>query len=138
MATGSRGAIFLVEWQSFRALLPIGINFETLGELGYGQSVGAVTVLLLAESGYAPVNPPDLIYNLSPRVIILSVATGDPNGLPAPETLSATQEFNLLRTDQNGWIQITTDGNQIWVETEKGYAEQPATPVSEQPTQDEQ
>ena len=138
LATGSRGAIFLVEWRSFRALLPIGLNFETLGELGYGQSVGAVTVLLLAESGYAPVNPPDLIYNLSPRVIILSVATGDPNGLPAPETLSATQEFNLLRTDQNGWIQITTDGNQIWVETEKGYAEQPATPVSEQPTQDEQ
>jgi hypothetical protein len=26
---------------------------------------------------------------------------------------------NLLRADQNGWIKLTTDGRQMWVEVEK-------------------
>jgi hypothetical protein len=26
---------------------------------------------------------------------------------------------NLLRTDQNGWIDLSTDGKQMWVEVER-------------------
>jgi hypothetical protein len=28
------------------------------------------------------------------------------------------QEYNLLRTDRDGWIEIRTDGQQMWVEVE--------------------
>jgi beta-lactamase superfamily II metal-dependent hydrolase len=50
---------------------------------------------------------------------MLSVAPADKTGLPSPETLDAVQGYNLLRTDQNGWIEVTTDGQQMWVEVER-------------------
>jgi beta-lactamase superfamily II metal-dependent hydrolase len=52
-------------------------------------------------------------------VTLLSVAAGDYNGLPSPETLEAAQGYTLLRTDLNGWIRITTDGEEMWVEVEQ-------------------
>jgi hypothetical protein len=57
-----------------------------------------VTALLLTDRGYAP---------------------GDRRSLPDPETLQAVQGYPLLRTDQNGWIELTTDGEQMWVEVER-------------------
>jgi hypothetical protein len=44
--------------------------------------------------------------------------TPDLTGLPSPETLDAVQGDNLLHTDQNVWIEVTTDGKQMWVELE--------------------
>jgi beta-lactamase superfamily II metal-dependent hydrolase len=78
-----------------------------------------VSALLLAESGYAPLNPPELIAFLHPQLALLSVVPADKTGLPSPETLDALQGYNLLRTDQNGWIELTTDGKEMWVEVEK-------------------
>jgi len=75
--------------------------------------------VLLAMSGYTPLNPPELISWLRPQVALLSVAAGDRTGLPSPETLEALEGYNLLRTDQNGWIEIKTDGKQMWVEVER-------------------
>jgi beta-lactamase superfamily II metal-dependent hydrolase len=80
---------------------------------------GEVTALLLAESGYAPVNPKEWIDKLNPKVVLLSVAAGDPEGLPSPETLEAIEGYNLLRTDRNGWIKLSTDGEQMWIEVER-------------------
>ena len=44
---------------------------------------------------------------------------GDREGLPSPETLEALEGYTLLRTDRNGWIELTTDGEQMWVEVER-------------------
>jgi hypothetical protein len=33
--------------------------------------------------------------------------------------LHAVEGYTLLRTDQNGWVQIITDGEQMWVEVER-------------------
>jgi len=114
-----RGAVLLVEWGGFRALLPIGMNFDTLHELKSGQTVGPVTALLLADSGYAPLNPPEWIAALRPQVVILSVASGDPDGLPDQDALDAVKDITLLRTDRDGWITVSTDGVQMWVEVER-------------------
>lgn len=113
------GSTLLIEWNGFRALLPIGENFDTLDQLEYGNSVGPVAVLSLAQSGYAPLSPVDWIDNLNPQLTILSVAAGDKDGLPNQETLDALAKHSLLRTDQNGWIEITTDGKQMWAQAEK-------------------
>jgi competence protein ComEC len=114
-----RGALLLVEWKSFRALLPIGINLDTLTELNNGKTIGPVTALLLADSGFAQTNPPEWVANLRPQVVILSVAAGDPNNLPARVVLDSLKNTTLLRTDRNGWISISTDGTKLWVEVEK-------------------
>jgi beta-lactamase superfamily II metal-dependent hydrolase len=78
-----------------------------------------ISALLLADSGYAPLNPPSFISYLHPQLALLSVAPADRDGLPSPETLEALEGYNMLRTDENGWIQITTDGKQMWVEVER-------------------
>jgi competence protein ComEC len=116
---GSRGAVFLLKWDRFRALLPLGVTFEDLEALDNGREIGPVTALLLADHGYGPANPPEWIANLHPQVALLSVAAGDRAGLPSPETLAAVQGYTLLRTDRNGWIELNTDGERLWVEVEQ-------------------
>jgi competence protein ComEC len=118
LAAGKRGAVLWLEWEDFRALLPVGLDFDTLEMLGDDPHLRNITALLLAESGYAPANPPGWINRLHPEVVLLSVAAGDRDGRPSPETLEAVRDYSLLRTDRNGWIELTTDGEQMWVEAE--------------------
>jgi beta-lactamase superfamily II metal-dependent hydrolase len=75
--------------------------------------------LSLANAGYAASNPPEWITNLNPELVVLSVAAADENGMPDTEVLESLEGFSLLRTDENGWIEIATDGTQMWVNVEK-------------------
>jgi len=118
LAAGKRGAVLLIQWDRFRALLPLGVHVDDYESLRMGQDIGLVTVLLLADNGYAPLNPPEWITNLNPQLVLLSVAADDSSGRPDVETLDALGGYSLLRTDQHGWIRISTDGEQIWVEIE--------------------
>ncbi|MDP1544439.1 MAG: ComEC/Rec2 family competence protein [Anaerolineales bacterium] len=120
-ATGPRGSVVLIQYGSFRALLPIGLSEGMLEALEYGNAIGKVDVLLLAESGYAPTNPIDLFENMTPQLVVLSVAAGDPNGLPSQEVLdSLGGGYSLLRTDRSGWIDVSTDGVSMRVTVERG------------------
>jgi competence protein ComEC len=115
----SRGAVLLLEWNEFRVLLPVGMNFSAQEELKYGEDIKTTSLLLIADSGYAPINPHEWIANLNPQLIILSVAAGDPDGLPNEGTLEAIKDYPLLRTDYNGWTEVTTNGTEMWVKVEK-------------------
>ncbi|MFZ5819167.1 MAG: ComEC/Rec2 family competence protein [Chloroflexota bacterium] len=128
----ARGAVLLIEWNTFRALLPVGMNFEALEELEYGKAIGKTSLLLLSDSGYAPISPPEWIANLNPQVILLSVAAGDKDGLPDQELLDSIEDYPLLRTDRNGWIEATTDGQQMWIRVEEQAQRPTPTAPSEQ------
>ena len=119
LTSGKRGAILLLEWENFRALLPLGAHEADYESLRMGQDIGPVTVLLLADNGYARLNPPAWINNLNPQLVLLSVAADDSAGRPDAGTLDALGGYSLLRTDQHGWIHISTNGEQMWVEIEK-------------------
>jgi len=119
LTTGPRGSVLLIEHKNFRALLPVGMSFEALEELRNGASIGPVSVLLLADSGYAASNPDEWFVNLNPELVILSVDAADENGMPDGEVLKALKDYSLLRTDESGWIEITTDGTQMWVNVER-------------------
>jgi len=54
-----RGAVAAAGMEDFRALLPIGIDFETLETPQADPRLTPVTALLLTESGFAPANPPE-------------------------------------------------------------------------------
>ena len=115
----ARGAVLLVEWNAFRALLPIGMNFTALEELSMGKDIGPVNLLLIADSGYAPVNPQDWLANLAPEILVLSVEAGDKDGLPQEEIQAVLDEHPGLRTDYNGWIHVATDGERVWFDVQK-------------------
>jgi beta-lactamase superfamily II metal-dependent hydrolase len=119
LTSGPRGAILLVEWDKFRALLPIGMSLEALDELRAGAEVGPVSLLSLADSGYAISNPPEWINNLNPALVVLGVSAADENGMPDTEVLDLVKDYDLLRTDRNGWIDVATDGSQMWVNAER-------------------
>jgi len=114
-----RGASLLLEWKAFRALLPVGENLDSLSRLQYGNLVGPVDVLSLAESGYAPLSPVDGLQNLNPRLTVISVGAGDQDGRPDKEMLDALAGYSVLRTDRNGWVEVTSDGVQMWVRAER-------------------
>lgn len=119
-AAGPRGSVLLIQYGKFRALLPIGMSEGMYESIEYGNAIGAVDVLLLSDSGYAPSNPPDIFENLNPQLIVLSVAAGDPNGLPSQEVLESLADYSLLRIDRSGWIDVVTDGNEMRVVVERG------------------
>lgn len=110
----------MIQYQNFRALLPIGIDESTYEILEFGNAIGNVDVLLLADSGYAPSNPVDIFENTTPQLIVLSVSAGDPDGLPSQEVLDSLEGFSLLRTDRNGWIDVSSDGFEMRVVVERG------------------
>jgi hypothetical protein len=78
-----------------------------------------ISALLLADGGYATLNPPQWIVKLSPEVIPLSVAAGHRDGRSSSETLEEVKDYTLLRTNRDGWIEPMTDGDQMWVEVER-------------------
>ena len=120
-AAGPKGSVILIEYKNFRALLPIGAGEDNTGTINFGDALETkVDVLLLADSGYAPSNPPGLIEILRPQLVVLSVSAGDPDGLPSQEVLEALDGYSLLRTDRNGWITVTTDGDTMRVDVERG------------------
>jgi beta-lactamase superfamily II metal-dependent hydrolase len=123
LTAGPRGSVLLIEWDNFRALLPVGMSFEALDELHDGADIGPVSVLSLADSGYAPSNPPEWIANLNPELVVLSVSAADENGMPDREVMESLKDYDVLRTDRNGWIDVTTDGKQMWVNVEREPAE---------------
>ena len=119
LTAGPRGSVLLLEYQNFRAVLPVGMSFDALDELQGGARVGPVSLLSLADSGYLPSNPPEWIETLNPELVVLSVAAGDENGMPDPDVMESVKDYATLRTDQNGWIEISTNGQQMWVNVER-------------------
>jgi beta-lactamase superfamily II metal-dependent hydrolase len=119
LSTNPKGAVLLLEWQNFRMLLPMGLDFAALDSLQNNTAIRSISAVMLPESGFAPLNPPALIDFLHPQLAAISVAAGDKTGLPSPETIQALEGYNLLRTDQNGWIEIATDGSRMWVEAQR-------------------
>lgn len=119
ISVGGRGSVVLVQYKNFRALLPIGLNADTYQALENGNTIGKVDVLLLADSGYAPSNPPEVIMNLNPQLVVLSVAAGDKEGLPTQIVLDSLEGYSLLRTDRSGWISVITNGDAMRVEVER-------------------
>ena len=110
------GTVLLLEWGSFRALLPVG-TIDDQGEKLASAPVGPLSVLLLEGSGAPASNPVNMVARLRPQLLLLDP---DITGCPAacPPVLSLPG-YPLLRTDQSGWIEVSTDGKQMWVEVEK-------------------
>jgi len=50
---------------------------------------------------------------------VLSVSAADEYGMPDDDVMKTVKDYSLLRTNQNGWIEITTNGTQMWVNVER-------------------
>lgn len=115
LGAGSRGAVLLLVWEDFRAVLPLGMDFDMLDALDAGWSLGPVDLLLLADNGYLPLNPAEWLDSLDPTLIWLSAG----EAAPSVELLNRFTGSSLLRTDVDGWLRLATDGHHMWLESER-------------------
>ena len=123
LTVSQRGAVFLLKWGRFRAIFPLGEDFDALASLSHlAPRLRPLSALMLAESGYFPLNPPQTVWALYPRLLLLSVRLDDPHGRPSLELLQALGGMNLLRTDICGALSIITDGKRMWAHSERRCA----------------
>lgn len=116
LTESDRGGVLSITYDRLRALLPFGVSKDCFHDLRQGRDIGPLSLLLLADNGYHASNPKNWIDNLNPRLIVLSVAPDDPDGLPSPGLLEDMAGYSLLRTDVHGWIEFTTDGQKMWID----------------------
>jgi competence protein ComEC len=118
LAIDRLGGTLLLEWDRFRLLIPIGAYRGMLSRLQENPP-HPLTALLLADSGSLERNPLQWLRQLQPQVVLISVAADDRIGRPDQAVMDAITTSTVLRTDRNGWIQLATDGQNLWLEVEK-------------------
>jgi len=72
-------------------------------------------VLKIGHHGSKNSTTPEFLAAVQPRVGIISAGEDNPYGHPSPELLERLENagIRILRTDQNGAVQVMTDGRQL-------------------------
>ena len=79
------------------------------------------TVLKVGHHGSNTSSSLKFLEQVKPQIAVIMVGEGNRYGHPNEETLEKLEKMNakIYRTDENGTITITSDGNECKVETEK-------------------
>ena len=77
------------------------------------------TVLKVAHHGSDSSSCSEFLSVVKPQVAVISVGADNLFGHPSPEVVGRLSGSHLYRTDQQGTIELITDGKRLWVKTEK-------------------
>jgi competence protein ComEC len=77
------------------------------------------TVLKVAHHGSEGSTSADFLATVQPLTAVISVGRDNDYGLPSAETLGRLEPRPVFRTDVHGDIEISTDGERLWIETER-------------------
>ncbi len=103
-------------------------DLEAEGEaalLAAGAALRA-DVLKVGHHGSASSTGAPFVAAVQPRLALIGVGAGNRFGHPSPEVLARLASVPVLRTDQNGDIEILSDGREIWLVTgRRGSVEGP-------------
>jgi len=112
--SGSEETYIQVNWEDFSALMVFGKPM-----LKYYEKTNPYSLLILP----GQTGPEDLdiskIEEMHPQAVILSV---DQQQLPLDGSFSLSDflnGFSIIRTDQLGWVNVRTDGQKMWLFSQK-------------------
>ena len=81
------------------------------------------TVLKVAHHGSATSTSPEFLAVAMPSMAVVSVGANNSFGFPRPEVMDRLARQvggeNLYTTAEHGSVLVTTDGKQVWVNTER-------------------
>jgi competence protein ComEC len=72
-------------------------------------------VLKVAHHGSAGSTSAAFLAAVEPLTAVISVGEDNRYGLPSPETLDRLGSRPVFRTDRNGDVEMSTDGERLWV-----------------------
>jgi competence protein ComEC len=107
-------------------LLTGDIEAEVERGLVGARGVGAVrepplqsTVLKVPHHGSCSSTTQRFLDTVDPEVAIISVGAENRFGHPCEEVLERLGDVPVYRTDEQGAVEVVTDGTRVWVETER-------------------
>jgi competence protein ComEC len=100
-------------------LLPGDIEEPVERNLVWQQAPLAATVLKSAHHGSKTSSSETFLDAVNPQVVVISVGKDNDFGHPSPEVLEryAERGLTVFRTDEQGTVEFSTDGEHLWVET---------------------
>ncbi|MDD5037849.1 MAG: DNA internalization-related competence protein ComEC/Rec2 [Dehalococcoidales bacterium] len=115
--------ILRLEMGKVSFLLTADITEEAEFELIKHRAGLDSTVLKVAHHGANTATSPEFLAVVNPTVAVISVGKDNTFGHPGDEVISRLTEKlgegHIYRTDENGTIEFTTDGERLWVRTER-------------------
>jgi competence protein ComEC len=104
-------------------LLTADMMREAEFELLYDRANLRSTVLKVAHHGSDTSTTPEFLAVVNPELAVISVGADNDYGHPSAEVMARLIEKvgseNIYRTDENGTIEFITDGERLWVKTER-------------------
>jgi competence protein ComEC len=100
-------------------LLPGDIEAPVERNLVFAEAPLTATVLKSPHHGSATSSSEIFLEAVHPQIVVISVGEDNRFGHPSAEVLERYAELGLtiLRTDERGTIEFSTDGERLWVET---------------------
>lgn len=113
LTSGAKGVLLLLHWEGFRLLLPFYPDVSCIDIFKDVQTAGRATALVLtgAEIESCPI---DAWFAVSKAQLVV-ISQPHPN---IPTSRAAATSLPILRTDLVGWVELITNGEAVWVQTE--------------------
>ncbi|MHA2380675.1 MAG: ComEC/Rec2 family competence protein, partial [Candidatus Thorarchaeota archaeon] len=115
----NNGLVLRLSWGNVSFLLTADIRAEAELELIMQRASLKSIVLKVAHHGSATSTSEQFLAAVDPEVAVISVGADNSFGHPSPEVrerlVDRLGEDSVYRTDENGTIELITDGERLWV-----------------------
>jgi competence protein ComEC len=119
----NNGLVLRLSWGLVSFLFTADIREETEFELIGQRANLKSTVLKVAHHGSETSTTSQFLAAVDPEVAVISVGADNPFGHPSPEVverlIDRLGEDNVYRTDEDGTVELITDGKRLWVSDNK-------------------
>jgi competence protein ComEC len=119
----NNGAVLRLSRGEVSFLLTADLMWEGELELVYNRADLKSTVLKAGHHGSGTSTSSGFLAVIDPELAVISVGADNEYGHPASEVLKRLEDRlgpeNIYRTDEDGAIELITDGERLWVKTEK-------------------
>ncbi|HSW58743.1 MAG TPA: DNA internalization-related competence protein ComEC/Rec2 [Dehalococcoidales bacterium] len=115
----SAGIVAKITYGEHSFLLTADIDQETEMKLLKARANIRCTILKVAHHGSRSSSSPGFLSATQAQFVVISSDAGNRYGHPSPEVLKRMEGRVVYRTDLSGTIEFTTDGERMWVKTDR-------------------
>jgi competence protein ComEC len=115
--TNNRSLVLRIDWGLFAVLLTGDAEAPAEAELMAAHLPVEATILKVGHHGSRHASSAPFLAAVTPRLALVSVGARNPFGHPTPAALARLSEAGaaVYRTDYDGAVEITSDGDRLWV-----------------------